>query len=167
MERTKIATLAGVAVLATAMVAGQQHADELSRVYGFRVEIEGLEPMPVRVVEGLKIEVVVEEVETPGDPVLRKMPTRFRTGEITLKRGVVDDWSFFDWINLVRVSDTSEIHRDVSVTVLDRQGSDVQTFEYHECFLSSYELVPLDSKSAGEGLEEAVTFACDLVERKG
>jgi phage tail-like protein len=165
MDRWKIVALSLAALFATAMIGGQKHAsDQVSKAYGFRVEISGLAPMPVRVVEGIALNVAVVEVEAPGEAIVRKIPGRLKWENITLKRGVVADSPFFRWLQSAAQGDDSELFKDVSITLLDRAGNDLHTVEYVECFLSGYELVPFSTPGAGEGLEEAVTFSCDRVD---
>lgn len=164
MERWKLVALALAGVLTMAMIGGRQQADEYSKAYGFKVEISGLEPMVVRAVEGIAVRVEVEELAVPGEPIVRKLPGRVKYDNITLKRGVVSESPFFDWLDDVRLGRGAPARRDVTITLLDRQGSDVRTIHYEECFLSGYELAPFDTAGAGEGLEEQATFSCDLIE---
>jgi phage tail-like protein len=164
MGRWKLFALALAGVLTMAMIGGSNRADEVSKAYGFRVEISGLEPMAVRAVDGIALNLKVEELEVPGETIVRKLPGRLKYDNITLKRGLVSESPFFEWLDDVRLGRGAPARRDISITILDRQGSDVRTLDYQQCFLSGYELAPLDTPGAGEGLEERVTFSCDLIE---
>ena len=52
----------------------------------------------------------------------------------------------------------SDCYKDVSVTLLDREGNDVYTINFLECFLTSYSLCPLNGEEDDVEAQETVTI---------
>ena len=74
--------------------------------HSFGLEIDGIIIKQITEVTGLKMEQDVIELKqnTPdGKYIIKKLPGRWKAGEVTLTRGLTDDQSFEKWIKDVAV----------------------------------------------------------------
>ncbi len=80
-------------------------------------------------VSGLMTELVVAEYRNGNDPEnhVRKVPGLHKTGDVTLKRGIVNSQSLWAWIVQAR-SQGPAAQRQVSITLLDEARSPVQSW---------------------------------------
>ena len=76
-------------------------------------------------VSGIETEIEYAEYRNGNDRVnqVRKIPGLSKTGDVTLKRGIVGDLSLFEWFKQVR--DGTSDARTVTITLLDEAGSPV------------------------------------------
>jgi hypothetical protein len=64
------------------------------------------------------------------------------TGEVTPERKDMLQW----YKDMVEKGGKEECFRDVALTFIDREGNDISTISWHECFLTSYSLCDLNSE---------------------
>src|SRR6185369_1607758 len=99
--------------------------------FNFLVELEpgkGKDPQAgFSEVSGLNTEITVAEYRTGNDPVnhVRKRPGIFKTGDVTLKRGVIGAVNIRDWLEAVRNGDVSQAKRDIVIKLLDESRANV------------------------------------------
>ena len=76
-------------------------------------------------VSGLESEIEYAEYRNGNDPVnhVRKIPTLHKTGDVTLKRGLIGDQRLFEWLKETR--DGTIDRRAVTITLLDERRSPV------------------------------------------
>ena len=76
-------------------------------------------------VSGLESEIVYAEYRNGNDKVnhVRKIPTLHKTGDVTLKRGLIGDLRLFEWLKATR--DGTIDRRTVTITLLDETRSPV------------------------------------------
>jgi phage tail-like protein len=91
----------------------------------FRVEIDGIATASFSEVSGLEVEIDVIEYRNGNDTSnsVRKLPGLNKVTDITLKRGITQDSSLWDWINsaiqgnfsrrLMSIVMQDELHNDV------------------------------------------------------
>jgi phage tail-like protein len=93
--------------------------------FNFLVEIEpgkGKDPQAgFSEVSGLNSEITVAEYRAGNDAVnhVRKLPGVFKTGDVTLKRGVIGASNLYEWLDAVRAGNLSKAKRDVVIKLLD------------------------------------------------
>lgn len=90
--------------------------------YTFNVEIDGLKMAQFKEVSGLSSEVTViehRENKVGGQPVVKKLPGSVKYGDVTLKRGKINDPEFWKWIKQVQDGKIDEARRNGSVTLFD------------------------------------------------
>ena len=129
----------------------------------FRVEIDGVALGDVKEVSGIESEVEVIEYRDGDDPVMHKRPGRVKYGDITLKRGFVNDPSFDplrEWYKKVLAGTTDR--KSGSVIYLDRAGKEVMRYNLFEAWPCRWKAPELDSK----GATESIDFCLEKIERK-
>ncbi len=90
---------------------------------------------------------------------VRKVPGLHKTGDVTLKRGIVNSSDLWRWIQEVRVKGPAA-KREVVITLCDEGGSDVQTWNLHGVIPLKYTGPTLAAKGGGDvAMEELVLSA--------
>jgi phage tail-like protein len=76
-------------------------------------------------VSGISTEFTMMEYRQGNDKQnqVRKVPGLHKAGDVTLKRGIMGDTNFVDWINQVRLDPTFK--RNVAITLNDELGNPV------------------------------------------
>ena len=90
---------------------------------------------------------------------VRKIPGTHKVSDITLKRGIVSSKDFWDWITEVQREGPLK-QRDVSITLRDEAGNNVQTWTLRRVVPSKYSGPTLAAKGGGDvAMEELVLVA--------
>ena len=78
-------------------------------------------------VSGLNLEVTVAEYRAGNDPVnyVRKIPSVIKSGDVTLKRGVIGASNLYEWLDRVRQGDIGAAKRTVQIKLLNETRKDV------------------------------------------
>src|ERR671938_2039257 len=100
---------------------------ELDKAVGhsFGIEIDGVVIKQIQEVSGLKLEQDVIELKqntSDGKYMIKKLPGRFKAGEITLTRGLTADNSFQKWVHDARFGKMGSARKGGSVIVYDFEG---------------------------------------------
>jgi phage tail-like protein len=122
------------------------------RNFNFIVEIDGIAKAAFQEVSGLGAEVDVVEYREGGDTsgAVRKLPGRVRYFPITLKRGITQDKSLWNWFKTVV---NGAIQRaNGSVVLLDSSRNEVLRWNFRDAWPSKWEGPSL----CGEGNEIAI-----------
>ena len=129
-------------------------------VHNFALQIDGVQVEYLSSVSGLsnKQDVIQHVQNTPnGKPVVRKMPGISQGGEVTVTRGRTQSGSFTQWIQSSLRGDMGSARKNVSIIVMDYQGSEVTRFNLVDawCCETSY-----SDMTAGQAqvYEEKVTI---------
>ncbi|MDQ4082028.1 MAG: phage tail protein [Actinomycetota bacterium] len=125
--------------------------------FNFIVEINGIQAASFAEVSGLESETAVIEYRTGADLTLRKLPGLTKYTNITLKRGVTQDYELWNWRKAV-VNGTAD-RRDGSVVLLDGKRNEVLRWNFFEAWPCRWVGPGLNAKSnevAIETLELAV-----------
>jgi phage tail-like protein len=102
--------------------------------HSFGCEIDGVVTQ-LREVAGLTFEQDVIELKenTPdGGFVIRKLPGRFKPGEVTLTRGLTHDNTFGDWIGESVSAGADGAHRSAAIIVYDDDGTEIKRYGLHD-----------------------------------
>ena len=92
--------------------------------FNFLVEFNGVEiGAGVSDVSGLSTDVTIAEYRegTDKENHVRKIPGMHKVGDITLKRGIIDSASLWEWVREVRQFGV-EAQRSVTITLLDESS---------------------------------------------
>lgn len=135
--------------------------DQYSKNYGFKVVIDGVDQGQFLSIDGLGIEQEVVEYRDGTDLLVRKLPGRLKYRNIKLKRRYAAGSRLNDWIQAATLGGEGNVRKDISITLLDRAGNDLHTFNYSECFLTSWKLSPLDT-GPNAPLTEEIVATCDF-----
>jgi len=140
-------------------------ADQYVKSYGFKVDISGTAAADStegawRSVRhsGLRI----EEVAVTTGPDQNQQMTRgiCDWGELTLVGAVTAGRKdMLSWYKAMQEKGKdSDCYKDVTVTLLKTDGGDMRTYNFLECFLTSYQLCPLNSDEQDVEAQETVTI---------
>ena len=88
---------------------------------------------------------VVEYLESMYD-YTRKMPGRETVGEVTFERGMYANSSLKE--DLYDVITSTGKRCEVTISICNRAGKAVKTFQLSECWFSGYEVADLDAESS-------------------
>lgn len=109
-------------------------------------------------VSGLQTEITVSEYREGRDPLnhVRKVQGIHKVGDVTLKRGIVSSADMWQWIQDTRTKGP-DAKREVSITLRDEAGKNVQTWNLHRVIPLKYTGPTLAAKGGGDvAMEELV-----------
>jgi phage tail-like protein len=117
-------------------------------------------------ISGLNMEVTVAEYRNGNEPEnhTRKLNTLAKTGDVTLKRGVVGTLDLFNWIKRVRDGDQTAW---VSVTIQlmdEAHTAPVMTWKLTNARPTKYTAPTFNAKTATDVAIEELVLASDKVE---
>src|SRR5438270_2045025 len=107
---------------------------ELDKAVGhsFGLEIDGVQIKQIQEVSGLKMEQDVIELKqnsADGKYIIKKLPGRFKAGEVTFTRGLTADTSFDKWIKDSRFGKMGEARKGGAITVYDYEGQALKRYK--------------------------------------
>jgi phage tail-like protein len=130
--------------------------------FNFIVNIDGSELLGgFSDVSGIGSEITVAEYRYGNDKEnhVRKVPGVHKVGDVTLKRGVINSASLWQWISDVRTNGVNG-QKNVSITLLDEARNAVQTWMLRNVIPMKYTGPTLAAKGGGDvAMEELVLSA--------
>ncbi len=117
-------------------------------------------------ISGLNTEVTVAEYRYGTDPEnhVRKINGIFKSGDVTLKRGVVGANTFFTWLNAVRTGDQTA-PTTVTIDLKDETGlNTVMTWKLYNARPIKYTGPTLNAKGGTDVAIEELVLACEKVD---
>jgi len=111
--------------------------------HSFGIEIDGVVIKQISEVSGLKFEQDVIELKqnTPdGKYVIKKLPGRFKAGEVTLTRGLTADSSFEKWVKDSRFGKMGDARKGGAVIVYDYEGQAIKRYKLTNAWPKSLEI---------------------------
>jgi len=111
--------------------------------HSFGIEIDGVVIKQITEVSGLKFEQDVIELKqnTPdGKYVIKKLPGRFKAGEVTLTRGLTADNSFEKWVKDSRFGKMGDARKGGAVIVYDYEGQAIKRYKLTNAWPKSLEI---------------------------
>lgn len=114
--------------------------------HSFGIEIDGIVIKQISEVSGLKLEQDVIELKqnTPdGKYMVKKLPGRFKAGEITLTRGLTADTSFEKWVKDSRFGKMGAARKGGAVIVYDYEGVALKRYKLTNAWPKSLEISSL------------------------
>jgi phage tail-like protein len=162
---TGLVAAMAIAVLCIVPVYAANNSDTLDYVgnYNFTLEIDGVAAGQFTAVDGLTIEQEVIEYQNGDDPLTRKRPGRVKYGDVTLTRQYASNSVLNDWIEAARTGNGNYTRKNLSVKLLDQQGTELKRWNLFECFPVSWDLTTLDG-GPGDTLYEEMVIAVEWFE---
>lgn len=116
-------------------------------------------------VTGLGSEMTVAEYRYGNDPEnhVRKIPGVHKVGDVTLKRGVIDSLSLWQWISDTRTTGVNA-QKDVSITLLDEARAPVQKWLLRNVIPMKYTGPALAAKGGGDVAMEELVLSSEGLE---
>ena len=127
----------------------------------FMLEIDGVVQGGFQEITGIEASVEVIEYRDGSHKELRKRPGRVKYGDLTLKRGQVQDKSLYMWFK--EVVDGKTNRKSGAVIIPGRDGAENVRYNFFEAFPIKWKAPDLNSKSDTFQVEE-VTLTCEKIE---
>lgn len=111
--------------------------------HSFGAEYDGIQIQAIQEVSGLKKEQDVIELKqnmADGKYVIKKLPGRWKAGEVTLTRGLTADNSFEKWIESSQFGKMGEARKNGAVIVFDYEGNEIKRYTMTNCWPKSLEI---------------------------
>lgn len=126
--------------------------------YRFRLEIDGIDQAGFSEVSGFDANVDVIEYREGDSPVTSpvKLPGLTKYGNVTMKWGVTDSLSLYDWIK--GISEGTIERKTVTITVLDDAGDSKASWQLLNAWPTKY-TAPDFNASASEIALESLELA--------
>jgi phage tail-like protein len=112
-------------------------------------------------VSGLSTDMVMSEYRAGNEPEnhVRKIPGLHKVGDFTLKRGIINSATLWQWISDTRTNGV-EAKKQVSITLLNEARSPIQTWTLRGVTLMKYTGPTLAAKTGTDvAMEELVLSA--------
>jgi phage tail-like protein len=116
-------------------------------------------------VSGLSTDITVAEYRTGNERVnhVHKVPGLHKTGDVTLKRGIISSADLWAWVIDVRTAGPAA-KRDVLITLLSEEGEGVQAWRLLRAMPLKYTGPTLNAKGGGDVAMEELVLSCELIE---
>ena len=114
--------------------------------HSFGLEIDGIQITHITEVSGLKMEQDVIELKengTDGKYNIKKLPGRWKAGEVTLTRGLTGDQSFEKWIKDSQFGKMADVRKGGAIIVYDFEGSPLKRYTLTNAWPKSLEISTL------------------------
>ena len=135
--------------------------------YSFGLEFDGITIKSITEVSGLKMEQDVIELKqnsgTDGKYMIKKLPGRWKAGEVTFTRGLTSDNSFDKWIKDSRFGKMSSARKNGAAIVFDYEGAPIKRYKMTNMWPKSLEI---GNMKAGDTsvLTEKLVITCERLE---
>jgi phage tail-like protein len=134
--------------------------------FNFLVNIDGGETFGgFSDVSGLGTDITIAEYRNGNEKEnhVRKVPGIHKVGDVTLKRGVIDSKSLWDWIRETRTNGV-EAQKNVVITLLDEAQSAVQSWKLRGVVPMKYTGPTLAAKGGGDVAMEELVLSAEAIE---
>ena len=111
--------------------------------HSFGLEIDGVQIKQISEVTGLKMEQDVIELKqntADGKYVIKKLPGRWKAGEVTLTRGLTADTSFEKWVKDSQFGKMADVRKGGSIIVFDYEGNALKRYKLTNAWPKSLEI---------------------------
>jgi len=132
--------------------------------FNYTVAFDGAEPFGgFSDVSGIGTEVTVAEYRNGNEREnhVRKVAGVHKVSDVTLKRGIVNSKTLFDWIKETRVLGPAAQRKSVRITLLDEAQAPVQAWILANVIPMKYSGPTLAGKGGGEVAMEEITLAAE------
>lgn len=115
-------------------------------------------------VGGLSTELTVAEYRNGNDAAnhVRKVPGMNKTGDVTLKRGILNSTDLWEWISQARRQSVGA-QRVVTVTLRDEAGAAIESWKLRGCIPLKYTGPTLTGKGGGDVAMEELTLSVESI----
>lgn len=116
-------------------------------------------------VSGIMTELTVSEYRAGNDPEnnVRKIQGMNKTGDITLKRGIIDSASVWDWITQAR-TEGPDAKKTVVISLLNERRDTVQKWTLRAVIPLKWTGPTLAGKGGGDVAMEELVLSCEALD---
>ena len=135
--------------------------------HSFGLEVDGVFSSRISEVTGLTMErdvVETKEVGPDGTVIVRKIPGRWKSPEVTLTRGLTADTSFDAWVKGSRLGSADDVSRSGAVTVFDLSGALIKKYLLTKAWPKSLEIIGILGPGGTPTLGERLVLVCERIE---
>jgi phage tail-like protein len=114
--------------------------------HSFGLEFDSVVIKQIQEVTGLKKEQDVIEMKSntnDGKYMIKKLPGRWKAGEVTLTRGLTADNSFEQWIKTSEMGNMSTARKGGAIIVYDFMGTPIKRYKLENAWPKSLEISSL------------------------
>lgn len=114
--------------------------------HSFGIEVDGVVIKSITEISGLKMEQDVIEFKENGPDGkfnIKKLPGRWKAGEVTLTRGLTDDNSFEKWVKDAQFGKMGDVRKGGAIIVFDYEGAAIKRYKLTNAWPKSLELSSL------------------------
>lgn len=111
--------------------------------HSFGLEFDGVQIKSITEVSGLKMEQDVVELKQNGPDgkyLVKKLPGRWKAGEVTLTRPLTEDNSFQDWIKNSQFGKMGEVRKGGAIVIYDYEGAAIHRYSLTAAWPKSLEI---------------------------
>jgi phage tail-like protein len=111
--------------------------------YSFGLEFDGVMIKSITEVSGLKMEQDVIELKqngADGKYSIKKLPGRWKAGEVTLTRGLTADAAFHKWVEDSQLGKMGSVRKGGAIIVFDYEGAPVKRYKLTNAWPKSLEV---------------------------
>ena len=111
--------------------------------HSFGLEFDGIQIKSITEVSGLKMEQDVIELKengADGKYVIKKLPGRWKAGEVTLTRGLTADTSFEKWVKDSQFGKMGNARKGGAIIVFDYEGNPIKRYKLTSAWPKSLEI---------------------------
>ncbi len=111
--------------------------------HSFGLEFDGITIKSITEVSGLKMEQDVVELKQNGPDgkyVIKKLPGRWKAGEVTLTRGLTGDQSFEKWVKDSQFGKMPDARKGGAIIVFDYEGNALKRYKLTNAWPKSLEI---------------------------
>lgn len=114
--------------------------------HSFGLEVDGVQIKSITEISGLKMEQDVVELKENGPDgkyVIKKLPGRWKAGEVTLTRPLTGDTSFETWIKDSQFGKMSSVRKGGAIVIYDYEGVAIKRYKLTNAWPKSLEVSSL------------------------
>jgi len=111
--------------------------------HSFGLEFDGVVIKSITEVSGLKMEQDVVELKQNGPDgkyMIKKLPGRWKAGEVTLSRGLTADQSFEKWVKDSQFGKMNDARKGGAIIVYDYEGQAIKRYKLTNAWPKSLEI---------------------------
>ena len=111
--------------------------------HSFGLEFDGVVIKSITEVSGLKMEQDVVELKQNGPDgkyMIKKLPGRWKAGEVTLTRGLTGDQSFDKWVKDSQFGKMPDARKGGAIIVFDYEGNALKRYKLTNAWPKSLEI---------------------------
>lgn len=114
--------------------------------HSFGLEFDGIQIKSITEVSGLKMEQDVVELKQNGPDgkyLVKKLPGRWKAGELTVTRPLTEDTSFESWIKDSQFGKMDAVRKGGAVVIYDYEGNAIKRYKLTSAWPKSLEVSAL------------------------
>ena len=111
--------------------------------HSFGLEVDGITIKSITEVSGLKMEQDVIELKQNGPDgkyMIKKLPGRWKSGEVTLTRPLTSDQSFEKWVKDSQFGKMPDARKGGAIIVFDYEGNAIKRYKLTNAWPKSLEI---------------------------